>query len=343
MTEAEEKHNMQVAVAGSVIFHSALLFILAWLMGLDQTARALWAAVNTTAAQPVKQEPVVTMVFPDQILREPRLKPKLSDLQKFVRTDHNADTGKKPAKSDFISDRNTTAAASQAPFPTALEPVPTLSGVRVPSLEIRNQKETKGEEPALRSRVAMSLPKTEAGPTQNVAKSSAIKMLETMDAGPQPDTRLPLEVKKAVLATASGAEPTLTPPVEAKPSFMTPALPSEVKGSISVKGEDAVNAESTAVGKFMREVTSAVEKRWHELFNKVKKDSVSASYLRISFLVNKEGHPEDLKFIEKTGNVVVEDLTLEAVLKAGIPPIPKEILPMLPNERLSVEYDIVIQ
>jgi outer membrane biosynthesis protein TonB len=86
-----------------------------------------------------------------------------------------------------------------------------------------------------------------------------------------------------------------------------------------------------------------VEKQWHALFRQRGSGQISSGYLKVSFFVNKEGQPEDLKFIEKTGDAAVEDLTLEAILKANIPPIPKELLPALDGERLRVDYDILIQ
>lgn len=104
-----------------------------------------------------------------------------------------------------------------------------------------------------------------------------------------------------------------------------------------------MDAEATPAGRFMRQVTSAVEKRWHELFSKQKPDAGNAGYLKVRFFVNKEGKPQDLVFVEKTGNAVIEDLTLDAILKAEIPAMPKELVPLLEGERLLVEYDIVIQ
>jgi outer membrane biosynthesis protein TonB len=325
MTEAEEKHNMQVAIAGSVIIHSALLFVLAWLMGLDQTARALWAAMHSPKQLVVKEEPRVSMIFPEQITLPPAVKPKLSDMQKFMRTDGLNDTGAKPARTDFISDRNTTASAAQAPFPGATENMPTLTGGPKPTEHLRQQ-----------PKLAMALPETESNPLTAPASKPVARMIEDLDkGGPGVKPTLDLQVKRAV-------DPIASPP-KAEPASGFPTTMGEVKGTITNKGVDSVNAEATPVGRFMRQVTSSVEKQWHALFRQRGSGQISSGYLKVSFFVNKEGQPEDLKFIEKTGDAAVEDLTLEAILKANIPPIPKELLPALDGERLRVDYDILIQ
>jgi outer membrane biosynthesis protein TonB len=346
MTEAEEKHNMQVAVAGSVIVHSALLFIMAWLMGLDQTARALWAAVQSEKAAPVAEEPMVTMVFPEQILPPVKSQKRLTDLQKFMRTDESPPASAPPLRTDFVSDKNTTAAASRAPFPGATAAMPTLSGAAAPAAELRNRDLTRGEaEPAPPppTQLAMAMPKTEPSPIAAPPAASTIKMLETLDqSAPALDGRLGLELKKAQVAAAS-PKPAIQAPDTSREAFNPMTRTSEVKGTISTKGQDSVNATATPTGKFMRQVTGTVERQWHALFAKLNKEGLAAGYLKVSFIVNKQGKPEDLKFIEKTGDPRLDDLTLQAILSAQIPPIPAELLPLLDNERLLVEYDILIQ
>ena len=49
-----------------------------------------------------------------------------------------------------------------------------------------------------------------------------------------------------------------------------------------------------------------------------------------------------MNIIEQANNHQMEDFTLEALLKAEIPPIPRELLPMLDGERFPVEYEIII-
>jgi hypothetical protein len=58
--------------------------------------------------------------------------------------------------------------------------------------------------------------------------------------------------------------------------------------------------------------------------------------------VNKNGKPEDLKIVFAEANAVMTDFTISSILEAGIPPIPKDLLPILDKERFEIEYDVVI-
>ena len=114
-----------------------------------------------------------------------------------------------------------------------------------------------------------------------------------------------------------------------------------VKGTISNKGDAAVDAEATPMGQFMRLVTAAVEKKWHE-YQVKNAASVTFGYLRVRFYVNRAGHVEAPEFLEKSNNPLMDDFTLDAILAADLPPIPKDLLPLLEENRIPIEYSIII-
>lgn len=382
MTRYDDRQNVQIGIATSVVLHALLLFLFAWMLGVEQTARDLWKQARQAA-----QEPKVTLLFPEQIvpLPTPKLKPKLEQKQ-YIRTSQNEAEEAKPVKSDFISDRNTKAASKEAPFPDATAPMPSSKGIEQPTLELANRKYQDGKlandnggKPAsaapapkaipvpspLQPKESTALPQLDKPKTpekpREVAKAESTpmaKMMEQMDkAEARLDTgKLPLEVRKpgAPADPVPAPVPHVAPPSEplAMPAAATPQKrelenfspfteTAKVKGTISNKGDAAVDAEATPMGKFMRAVTSAVEKKWHHL-RTVHADAVSYGYLKVRFYVNREGHAEDIRFVEKANNPRMEDFTLEAILKADIPPIPKDLLPMLDKERFMVEYDIII-
>lgn len=381
LTLHEDKQNVQIGIATSVVLHAALLFIFAWMLGIEQTARELWKQARKAA-----EEPTVTMLFPEQVMPTPKLKPNLETKQ-YIRTTQNESTEAKPVKSGFISDRNTKAAAKEAPFPDATAAMPSMNGIDRPTLELANRKYQDGKpaednagKPAppapapralpvpspLQPKESTALPQLDkpkpAEKPLQMAKADATPMARMMEQMDKADARLdtgklPLEVRKPSPAAAATAPPTphVAPPTEPLAMPPTPAPPqkreldnfspftqtAKVKGTISNKGDAAVDAEATPMGKFMRAVTSAVEKKWHFLRTK-NADAVSYGYLKVRFYVNRQGHAEDIRFVEKANNPRMEDFTLEAILKADIPPIPKDLLPMLEKERFMVEYDIII-
>jgi hypothetical protein len=124
LTRSDDRHNVQIGIATSVVLHAALLFLFAWMLGIEQTARELWKQARRAA-----QEPKVTLLFPEQILPTPKLRPKLIDPKQYIRTSQNETLETKPVKSDFISDRNTKAASKEAPYPDATAPMPSMKGI----------------------------------------------------------------------------------------------------------------------------------------------------------------------------------------------------------------------
>ena len=78
--------------------------------------------------------------------------------------------------------------------------------------------------------------------------------------------------------------------------------------------EDAVNAAETPMGKYMRAVTSSVERKWH-LYRRQNADVVTFGNLKLRFFVTKEGKPVDMEVLSKPdeADVRMADFTLRAI------------------------------
>jgi hypothetical protein len=215
--------------------------------------------------------------------------------------------------------------------------------------------------------------KTETTPLAQMMKE-ADKDLARVDMN-----RLPLEVRKPDPVTPQMKEPDTPPPTaeampkpqmrEAPPSAIPKAIPvndevamntpkpedkafmpftrtSENKGTISNRGtEDAVDAEGSPKGRYIRSVTSQVEKKWH-LYRVLKRDAVTFGSLKVVFYVNRKGKVEDLRIInDRESNPLLSEFTVRAIRDAEIPPMPKDvidILPVLDKQRLKIEYNVLI-
>lgn len=157
---------------------------------------------------------------------------------------------------------------------------------------------------------------------------------------PSPVMRDPdeLPVPKAI-PMAKPVEP-LPKPQEG--AFQPETRVGTIKGGISTPGtEDAVAAAATPVGRYQRRVTSAIEKRWNQLVND-RRDAMEPGFLSLRFYVTKDGSIADLEFIQKNASPLLEDVTLDAILKAEIPPLPPDLVPMLNRGRLEMTYNVVI-
>lgn len=139
---------------------------------------------------------------------------------------------------------------------------------------------------------------------------------------------------------------TRTTPNQAPNSFTPFTRRSQTKGTISNRGtEDAVDAEATPKGRYIRQVTGQVEKKWH-IYRLLRRDGVTYGSLQVVFYVNKQGKVEDLRIVnDKESNPILTGFTLQAIRDADIPPMPADVIPSLPmndQERLKVEYNVLI-
>ena len=138
--------------------------------------------------------------------------------------------------------------------------------------------------------------------------------------------------------------PTPTPGMEDAENeevFQPQTRRNKVAGTISNRGKQAADAAETPLGHYTRKVTSAVEKRWH-YERRRKADYVTFGSFRVSFAVDKDGKPGNLKIHDDEANPVMVDFTLGAILTAEIPPMPKEVREFLGSEPLEITYNVII-
>ena len=167
----------------------------------------------------------------------------------------------------------------------------------------------------------------------------------TAETRPKPQMREtpPQTIPKAIPVTDEVAKNTPKPDDKA---FMPFTRTSENKGTISNRGtEDAVDAEASPKGRYIRAVTSQVEKKWH-LYRVLKRESVTFGSLKVVFYVNRKGKVEDLRIVnDRESNPLLSEFTVRAIRDAEIPPMPQDvidILPVLDKQRLKIEYNVLI-
>lgn len=368
MTHAETR-SVSYAIAGSLAVHVLLLVVLAVWIGLASFRR-----IHLPAPREEPGEPEVTLVFPEPAPVAPRRE------ERYVRTSQNTEAPAAPTKADFVSDKDTVAMTKAGPSPDGDKPLPTMQGVDFQTTELANRtfkdgatKNDSAPSPPKPSPTTAVLapppapppafPQVKAPEPQIVKKEDAPaeKMMKEFDAAlakkaPEtkpPELRKPEETRDALplmrtpedvsipnaIPMAAPVANTLRPE---KDAFQPETRRSTVKGTISNVGtEDAVNAAATPVGRYMRQVTGAIEKKWHQ-FRLARAGDVEPGKMGLRFFVNKNGKVEDIEFLFKEANALMEDFTIEAILKAEIPPIPKDLLPILEKGRVEITYDIVI-
>lgn len=195
------------------------------------------------------------------------------------------------------------------------------------------------------NKLPIEVRKAEASKTE-ASKTEASKVADAPP--PKPQVREPQDTPPPAPKAIPVAEPVndpvkVTAGIPEKDAFNPFTRMSKVDGAISREGENAVDAEATPLGKYMRQVTGAVEKKWH-LYVKLGKDSINYGRVRFRFYVDRRGTPQDLKILSdaRDADPRMRELTLRAILDAKIPPIPDDLLPTLFDERVKIEYEAIV-
>jgi outer membrane biosynthesis protein TonB len=109
--------------------------------------------------------------------------------------------------------------------------------------------------------------------------------------------------------------------------------------------KDYLAEDKTPKGRYTRQVTGQVEKKWH-IYRLLRRKGVTYGSLKVVFYVNKMGKVENLHVVDdKESNPILTEFTLQAIRDAEIPPMPADVIPLLPKndrERLKVEYNVLI-
>jgi hypothetical protein len=221
--------------------------------------------------------------------------------------------------------------------------VEVAKAVPLTPLEAMMREQDEGE--AARLSVEPAPKPKEVVPDQPPVKESPVPEMRTVETPPAPPTPpTPPEMRQPEAVGGAALDPVKrTAGPQDADAFSPFTRTSKVKGTISNRGETAVDAAETPVGRYMRQVTGAVEKKWHFLRRR-NADAVTYGSLRLKFFVRADGRvaPPTVLSDRAEADVRMLDFTLRAIMEAEIPPIPADLLPLLDGERLEVEDDVLI-
>lgn len=237
-----------------------------------------------------------------------------------------------------------------APAPQPVTPPPQEMAKTVPeSTPLTRMMEEADKELARieKNRLSLEVKKAEPAPDTpppptEPQKPQVPAMREVADAPPP----MPNQPVPKALPVPDNEPVTRNTPNAAPDAFTPFTRVQETKGTISNRGTaPAVDAEDSPKGRYIRQVTGQVEKKWH-IYRLLRRDGVMPGALEITFYVNKKGKVEDMRVVnDKESNPILTNFTIQAIRDAEIPPIPTDVLPSLPmndQERLKVEYNVLI-
>ena len=312
-----EQRKTAAAFLTSLLFHLLIILLV-----------ALFFALRPAPTPPVLEEVPVELTLIDPPSAKPNTKPS------YIETNETQRSDAPPENMVFESDKDTRAAAMQPAAGDA--PVPTQDGMEIPALEFENKEYTPGKEarpsaPAVQAQPA-STPAPPAEPASTPRQTTQLALLEPPKPAntPRPQTEQP---KPAVQQQ---------PPQAAKPPGYQPQTRiTRIRGNISNRGRSAVDATATPLGRYKKMLSDAIGSRWYFYVNE-QMGLLTMGTVDLRFIVTANGKAQKVQVVRNSSNESFAACSVRAVVEAEIPPIPAELVPMLENGRIEIDYSFTI-
>lgn len=316
-----DRKKTAVAAGISVLIHLLLILLIAVMLGFRP---------EIAPPAPLDETPVEITLM-DAPVSKPKTAPE------YIATNESQRTEKPPENPAFESDKDT-AAASALPA-SGDAPLPTMDGEAAPGISFENRNYTAGREPKPSAppaqpeqETAPPEPKVEkAEPVPSPRPISQLALLEP----PKPKTEPKPEPKKTTEKTPAKPAP------PSAPGYQPQERITRIRGNISNRGRAAVAANATPIGRYKKMLSDAIGSRWYYYVN----DQIgllNIGTLEVRFVVRPDGKVERIKVVSNSSNESFAACSVQAIMEAEIPPIPKEIVPMLENGRIEIEYSFTI-
>lgn len=323
-----ERRKALTAIIASVLLHLLLILAVALLFTLRPAP---------TVPEPPKPEELapVELTFIDPPPSLPKIQPT------YVDTTH-ADAAKKPPENmTFESDRDTTASSS-GPAGGNL-PVPTMEGEQTPDLNMQNREYTPGPaaQPSTPSVAMPAQPQTaptplpeekqpEPVPTPRQVSQLALLEPPKPKSTPRPETEKP-----------APPVPQTQPRPAQPPGYQPQTRVTRIRGNISNRGRASVDAVATPLGRYKKMLSDAIGSRWYYYVNN-QMGLLSVGTVELRFIVTPDGKAQKVQVTRNSSNESFAACSVQAVMDAEIPPIPADLVPMLDNGRIEIEYSFTI-
>jgi len=125
------------------------------------------------------------------------------------------------------------------------------------------------------------------------------------------------------------------------PGFSPERIQNTTSGTLTNRGQNAVDAEATPVGRYKAAVQQAISRKWNQ-YRHQHGEFVSWGVLKLECRVDSRGKVHGLRVIDNQANAIIADFSLRAILDAELPPMPPEVAEELGAGGLQLKYDIII-
>jgi outer membrane biosynthesis protein TonB len=321
--------QVSIGLASSLLLHF-LLLLLALLFGLILPQHSL---IDFAKAKPKLEEIELTIVPPIEY-EVPKVEapPEPEEKKPFIDSTGLAKAAATPDKPVFESDVDMKAASKKAASGDV--PLPSQDGRKDRSdPQFTTQKAVVGspDQPVPAPPMPATPPAELASPLQPEAKP-----IEAEKAPPTPLKEVSATAPDEVALASKAAEPapampkpklrantqlamlpTATPEPIRKPTYQPEQEETHIDGSISNRGDNAVDAEGTPMGRYKKGIINALGSRWL-LYVKPRSFPVGSVVLR--FEVDRRGGISNIRVLQNTSNSSFSLICEKAVLDTKLPP-----------------------
>lgn len=114
-----------------------------------------------------------------------------------------------------------------------------------------------------------------------------------------------------------------------------------IDGSLDHLGQNAVDAEETALGRYKKSVRDAISATWHR-YRQDNAEFVTWGILKLEFTVDAKGGVKNLHITKNEANAILAEFSLKAIREAKLPPMPEDVAKSVGPQGLVIQYDIII-
>jgi TonB family protein len=125
------------------------------------------------------------------------------------------------------------------------------------------------------------------------------------------------------------------------PGYQPQTRITRIRGNISNRGRSAVSATATPLGRYKKMLSDAIGSRWYYYVTE-QMGLLNVGTVEVRFVVRESGKVERVQVLRNSSNESFASCTVRAIMEAEIPPIPKELVPMLESGRIEIEYSFTI-
>lgn len=324
-----ERRRTLVALGISILAHLVIILLVAFLLGF-----------RLPPPMPEEEEPVVELTI------EPPPPVPAKDKPQYVDTNPAQAVEKPPENAPFESDNNTVAASELPAQGNA--PVPTMEGKETQGLEMENRDYVAGIKPQQAAPPSVPTRPTETTPPQPTPQPTAAQASPSPMSTPRQTSQLalleppkPRETPRPTPEQQRPPQPESRPVPPSAPGYQPQTRVTRIQGNISNRGRASVAAQATPMGRYKKMLADAIGSRWYYYVNE-QMGLINVGTLEVSFVVKADGKVEKVRVVSNTSNESFASCSVRAIMEAEIPPIPKELAPMLEGNRIEIDYTFTI-